>query len=173
MANQAAAPSSPTEAPASIAAAVSPAAPRARAAPKPLAKAWSDSSASGQQAATTSRFSKANAVESAALVRDKPMPAAVAIAPAPITGTPALRNYLHREAAKFEPEEGQKPLNGLVHLRFVVGADGQLSNLQVVRGIRADYNEEALRLVCEGPAWRPGVAGGRRAALPVELTVSF
>lgn len=120
-----------------------------------------------------SRFSKAKVAESAALVRDKPMPATMTIAPAPVAGTPALRAYLHQEAAKFELEEGTKSLNGMVRLRFIVGADGKLSNLQVVRGMRADYDEEALRLVCEGPAWRPGIAGGRRAALPVEITVSF
>lgn len=127
------------------------------------------------QAATISRLlgAKAAPAHSAALVANTPMPAAVAIAPAPVAGTPALRSYLQREATRFEPEEGARTLHGAVRLRFVVGPDGQLSNLQVVRGLRADYDDEALRLVCEGPAWRPGIAGGRRAALPVEITVSF
>jgi TonB family protein len=84
-----------------------------------------------------------------------------------------LRNYLYHEAAKFEPAEGERRLNGSVRLRFTVGADGKLSNLQVVRGLRADYDEEALRLICEGPAWRPGIANGRRADLPMEVTVLF
>ena len=147
------------------------------AAPRPAAPAktpaLADSSAPRPQEAMASRFSEAKVAESAALVRDKPMPATMTIAPAPVAGTPALRAYLHQEAAKFELEEGTKSLNGMVRLRFIVGADGKLSNLQVVRGMRADYDEEALRLVCEGPAWRPGIAGGRRAALPVEITVSF
>ena len=147
----------------------------AAALPATLAKApaLADSITPGQQEGIVSRFSKANAFESAALVRDKPMPAAMAIAPAPVAGTPALHTYLHREAAKFELEEGAKPLHGTVRLRFMVGADGKLSNLQVVRGLRADYDEEALRIVCEGPAWRPGIAGGRRTALPMEITISF
>ena len=147
------------------------------AAPRPAAPAkapaLADSSAPRPQEAMASRFSEAKVAESAALVRDKSMPATMTIAPAPVVGTPALRAYLHQEAAKFELEEGAKSLNGMVRLRFIVGADGKLSNLQVVRGMRADYDEEALRLVCEGPAWRPGIAGGRRAALPVEITVSF
>ena len=58
-------------------------------------------------------------------------------------------------------------------VRFVVGADGKVSNLQVVRSLRADYDAEALRIICEGPAWRPGIANGRRASLPMELTISF
>ena len=123
--------------------------------------------------ASAIRKAKAMPAGTAALVANTPMPAAVAIAPAPVTGTPALRDYLRREAAEFELEEGAKPLSGTVRLRFVVEADGQLSNLRVVRGLRADYDEEALRMVCEGPAWRPGIAGGRRAALPMEITVSF
>ena len=137
------------------------------------ALALADSGTGGQQEAIISRFSKAKVIESAALVRDKAMAATIAIAPAPVEGTPALRSYLYREAAKFEPEDGAKSIHGSVRLRFMVGADGKLSNLQVVRGMRPDYDEESLRLICEGPAWRPGIAGGRRAALPVEITISF
>ena len=55
----------------------------------------------------------------------------------------------------------------------MVGADGKISDLKVVRGLRDDYDDEALRLVCEGPAWQPGIAGGRARRLPVELTVPF
>ena len=169
------APSSAGE-PATSAAAGEAAAPKvATTLPAAPAKAltMADSIALERQEVIASRFSKAKAFESTALVRDKPMPAALAIAPAPVAGTPALRAYLHNEAAKFELEEGAKPLHGTVRLRFMVGADGQLSNLQVVRGIRADYDKEALRLVCEGPAWRPGIAAGRRAALPMEITILF
>ena len=136
------------------------------------AAAPADTAALAEVVVNTSS-SKAKAFESNALVRDKPMPTVPAIAPAPAKGTPALRSYLHQEAARFELDEGAKPLSGTVRLRFMVGADGKLSSLQVVRSLRADYDEEALRMICEGPAWRPGIANGRRAALPVEITVSF
>jgi TonB family protein len=123
--------------------------------------------------AVRSAKAKAAVASAAALVANSLMPAAMTIAPAPVTGTPALRDYLRQEAADFELEEGAKPLSGTVRLRFVVEPDGKLSNLQVVRSLRADYDEEALRMVCEGPAWRPGIAGDRRTALPAEVTVSF
>lgn len=148
------------------------AAPQAVVAAAPQPEADSSVTALGEVA--ISRFSsKAKAFESSALVRDKAMLAVPAIAPAPAKGTSALRDYLRREAAEFELDEGAKPLSGTVRLRFTVEADGKLSNIRVVRGIRADYDEEALRMVCEGPAWRPGIANGRRAALPMEITVSF
>lgn len=137
--------------------------------------AATDSGSAPQLASVGGFREKAKVAESAALVRvaDSPMPTVPTIAPAPVAGTPALRSYLHQEAAKFEPAAGERHLNGSVRLRFLVRADGRLSNLQVVRSMRADYDEEALRLVCEGPAWRPGIANGRRADLPMEITISF
>ena len=108
-----------------------------------------------------------------ASVVNTPMPVALAFHPAPVGGTPALRSYLHREAAAFEPEQGERPLNGTVRLQFMVGADGKISNLKVVSSLRADYDNEALRMVCEGPGWQPGIAGGRRTELPMELTITF
>ncbi|WP_310396505.1 energy transducer TonB [Hymenobacter sp.] len=109
----------------------------------------------------------------AARVRATPMPVAPAIVPVPVGGTPALRSYVRREAALFQPDEKAPRLTGSVRITFVVDADGKLRDLKVARGLRADYDAEALRIVGEGPAWQPGVAGGRRASLPVEVTVPF
>jgi TonB family protein len=106
------------------------------------------------------------------MVPNTSMPAGFAIKPAPVGGTPAFRDYLRREAAQFEPEKENR-ISGLVHVQFTVGADGQLSNLKVTRGLRPDYDAEALRLVCEGPKWQPGIAGGRRAPLVMEFTIPF
>ena len=106
-------------------------------------------------------------------VANTPMPAAPTFNPAPVGGTPALRDYLYREAAEFEPEEGRRVAHGTVRLRFMVGADGKISNLKVTRSLREDYDNEALRMLCEGPKWQPGIASGHRTDLPVELSVTF
>lgn len=115
----------------------------------------------------------APATGAAAYATATPMPAAPALAPAPVGGTLALRDYLRREAAGFVPAADASRLTGTVRVRLVIGADGKVAQLQIIRGLRSDYDAEALRLVCEGPAWQPGVAGGQRAALPVELVVPF
>lgn len=113
------------------------------------------------------------ASNAAAYVPATPMPAGPALAPAPVGGTLALRAYLSREAAGFLPEPNAQRLTGTVRVRLVVSADGKITQLKVARGLRPDYDAEALRIVCEGPAWQPGVAGGQRAALPIELAVPF
>ena len=101
------------------------------------------------------------------------MPSSPAIAPAPLGGVAALREYLRREAVAFEPEASATRINGTVRVRVLVGPDGQVQQVKVTRGMRADYDDEALRIVCDGPAWVPGIAGGRRAAIPVEVAVPF
>jgi outer membrane biosynthesis protein TonB len=106
-------------------------------------------------------------------VANTSMPTAPAIYPAPVGGTTALHEYLRRSATEFDPEINNLRLNGNVRVKFLVGADGKLSNLKVSRGLRADYDAEALRIVCEGPAWTPGIAGGKRAPIPMEVTVPF
>jgi outer membrane biosynthesis protein TonB len=108
-----------------------------------------------------------------ARVRDIGMPAAKKIAPMPAGGMSSFREKLRREAAEFVPEAPERSLSGTVQLRLTIGADGKLEGISVLRGLRADYDAEAQRLVCEGPTWVPGISGGRRAALQVDVAVPF
>jgi hypothetical protein len=114
-----------------------------------------------------------NSADDAARVRVTTMPAAAGLAPAPVGGTGALREKLRREAAEFVPEAPEQRLSGTVQLRLTIGATGKLEKIIVRRGLRADYDAEAQRLVCEGPAWVPGTSGGRRAAREVDIAVPF
>jgi TonB family protein len=155
------------------------AAPAKPAAPPLASRAAADTAALAEGLAMEKKAvaskAKAAAPDAAApaLVRNTPMPVTPAINPAPVGGTPALRDYLRREASQFVPEINILRISGTVRIRFIVEADGKLSNIKVARGMRKDYDDEALRLVCEGPAWQPGVAGGKRAPLPMEVTVPF
>ncbi|WP_345074948.1 energy transducer TonB [Hymenobacter fastidiosus] len=100
------------------------------------------------------------------------LPPALTISPQPVSGYRALREYLNREN-KFIPESPARQLPGAVRLKFTVTAAGKLENFRVVKGMRADYDAEAIRLICEGPAWQAGVANGRRADQVVEISISF
>ena len=91
----------------------------------------------------------------------------------PVGGLSNFRQNLRREAAEFVPEAPEHSLSGTVQLRLTIGADGKLQGTSVLRGLRADYDAEAQRLVCEGPAWVPGISGGRRATLQVDVAVPF
>jgi hypothetical protein len=101
------------------------------------------------------------------------MPAAPKVPPAPLGGYAALREKLRREATEFKPEEGERSLSGTVQLRLTIGADGKVQQTKVLRGLREDYDAEAQRLVCDGPGWIPGISGGKRAPLEIDIAVPF
>ncbi|GAB4424327.1 MAG: hypothetical protein OHK0039_41430 [Bacteroidia bacterium] len=75
------------------------------------------------------------------------------------------RNLHYPQSARDRSIEGE------VFVRFVVGADGQLSDIRIVKGIGGGCDEEALRLVRAMPRWIPGEAKG--VPVPVLKTISI
>ena len=68
-------------------------------------------------------------------------------------------------------------LQGKVFVTFVVGSDGQLSNIRAVRGPSEDFKEEAVRVLAASPKWRPGMQNGKAVnvqyTVPINFTISF
>lgn len=60
-------------------------------------------------------------------------------------------------------------IEGRVIIRFVVGRDGAVSDVQVARGLDASCDREAVRVVKSMPKWIPGKQNGR--AVPVYYTL--
>ncbi|AYA37908.1 hypothetical protein D3Y59_13155 [Hymenobacter oligotrophus] len=114
--------------------------------------------------------SKAAVAYEGAVRRKATMPAVPPVAPLPTGGYPALTRYLRQEQQL--PPEAPK-VRGSVKLKFTVEADGSLQNIQVVKGLSPEADAEAIRLVCEGPGWHPGIVNGRRTSMPVLLEVPF
>ena len=94
-------------------------------------------------------------------------------APKPVGGYAAWHEKLRREAARFKPQAPAAPLTGSVQLRLTVGADGSVQAARVLRGLRADYDAEAQRLVAGSAAWIPGTDGTRPTTQAVEVAVPF
>jgi hypothetical protein len=102
------------------------------------------------------------------------MPPPPALPASPTGGYAALREYLKKGTAEFEPESrdgGRQP--GRVLVRLHLGADGKIEQAEAVRKLRPDYDAEAIRLLQEGPSWVPGITAGRRAAQVVDVPVVF
>ena len=100
------------------------------------------------------------------------MPAPPPVAPTPVGGFPAFEEYLKKEL-EYPEEAESKHLEGTVKLEFTVGVGGTIENLKVVRGLSKECDAEAIRLVQEGPAWRPAIIKGRPSAQKVKVAVPF
>ena len=69
---------------------------------------------------------------------------------------------------KYPEEAKAQNIQGRVMLQFVVGADGALRDIQVVRSAHELLDAEAVRVVSASPKWEPGYnAEGK--AVPVSF----
>ena len=83
-----------------------------------------------------------------------------------------LKSFL-RQNLVYPVEAINAGISGKVHVTFVVGADGRVRDIQVVRGIGGGCNEEAIRLVESMPKWIPGKQGGKTVSVQYTLVIEF
>lgn len=79
-----------------------------------------------------------------------------------------ISNYLeYPEAAKKEQVEGT------VYVSFVVEENGAVSQPKLLRDIGSGCGEAALEVVQKMPTWEPGINGGEKVAVQLNLPVKF
>lgn len=64
-------------------------------------------------------------------------------------------------------------VEGKVFIKAVVGKDGKLTDLEVMKGIGAGCDEEALRVVSQSPPWKPGRQRGREVRTRIVIPLVF
>jgi protein TonB len=87
-------------------------------------------------------------------------------------GVAALQKFFQKEI-KY-PEIARKAgVEGKVFVQFVVGNDGAIRDIEVVRGIGGGCDEEAIRVIKAMPKWIPGKQNGRPVSVRFALPVVF
>ena len=75
-------------------------------------------------------------------------------------GIQAFYEYLGKEL-KYPRQAQRMGIEGRVFVQFVVERDGSLTDIQVVKGIGAGCDEEAVRVLKNSPKWKPGKQRGK------------
>lgn len=88
----------------------------------------------------------------------------------PLGGYTNFNRYLRNNLRYPETAKEQK-VRGRVTLEFDVSATGTLSNFKIIKGLGHGCDEEAIRLVKEGPQWTPRTEGVNKT--PVSSTVKI
>ncbi len=83
-------------------------------------------------------------------------------------GQAALMQYL-RSHLRYPSRALAEGIGGRVFLTFVVGADGTISDVTILKGLGYGLDEEAQRVVRQMPAWTPGYQS--KHAVPVRFTL--
>jgi TonB family protein len=72
----------------------------------------------------------------------------------PEGGRRSFQDYLQKNL-QYPKEAQEKKIEGRVTVQFTVDISGALSDFKVVRSLGAGCDEELIRLIKEGPKWKP------------------
>lgn len=87
-------------------------------------------------------------------------------------GMGAFYQYVQKHM-KYPSQAQRMGLEGKVFVEFVVGKDGSIGDVKVLRGIGAGCDEEAIRVLKNSPKWSPGKQRGRPVRQRMVLPITF
>ena len=87
-------------------------------------------------------------------------------------GQGALLQFLAK-SIKYPVIAQQNGIQGRVTCSFVVGKDGVIRNIEVIRGVDPSLDLEATRLISMMPKWKPGMQKGKEVSVKYTVPVTF
>ncbi len=90
----------------------------------------------------------------------------------PSIGKKAYQQYLESNA-RYPEEAAQTNTSGRVVLDITIAVDGSISNYEIVRSLGKACDDELIRLVKEGPTWRPSSENGVPFQHKVRIRLKF
>lgn len=92
--------------------------------------------------------------------------------PEPVGGYSTFYAYLN-ENLHYPNSARKLGIEGKVFVKFVVSESGAITSPEVVKGIGAGCDEEAVRVVKGAPAWIPGDQRGKKVKVQIILPINF
>lgn len=86
-------------------------------------------------------------------------------------GMPALRKFLEKQLSNPRDLEEEEVIS--VQVRFVVGYDGKLKDITILKDGGDEFNKEVIRVVKKMPEWIPGKAKGQEVSVYYTIPVKF
>jgi TonB family protein len=90
----------------------------------------------------------------------------------PIIGQVEYDRYL-TDSLNYPEEALLAEISGEVVVKFTVSETGELTNFQIQKSLGFGCDEEAIRLIQEGPEWDPAIKKGKPIAEEVKVKVLF
>jgi len=87
-------------------------------------------------------------------------------------GYEAMMNFIKKNM-RYPASARRMGVDGTVYVSFVVSKDGSISEVKTIRGISADCDKEAMRVVSMMPPWRPGKQNGKPVFVRFVLPIKF
>jgi periplasmic protein TonB len=89
-----------------------------------------------------------------------------------VGGDKALFEYLANNI-KYPKRDMQIGNEGKVFVEFVVGKNGEITDVKILRGVSESIDAEAVRVIKAMPNWLPGKQKGRAVKVRYKMPISF
>jgi len=87
-------------------------------------------------------------------------------------GEAAMFQYISK-TIKYPEIAKENNVQGKVFVQFVIGKDGKVTDVQVIRGVDPSLDKEAIRVIQNMPAWKPGKQRGKPVKVSFQLPINF
>ena len=87
-------------------------------------------------------------------------------------GYEAMMEFIQKNM-KYPGNARRMGVDGTVFVNFVVNKNGSISDVKIMRGIMAECDKEAIRVVEMMPPWKPGKQNGRNVNVRFTLPLKF
>jgi TonB family protein len=91
--------------------------------------------------------------------------------PQPVAGKENFDKYIEENMRK--PDALAAGENAVVVIRFKVMNSGVIDSIKVIQSPGNEYSDESIRLIKEGPAWKPATSGGKNIDDEVRMRIVF
>ena len=74
---------------------------------------------------------------------------------------------------KYPEEAVRDGIQGRVMVDFIIGKDGSVSDVRVLKGVSPELDAEAVKVVAASPKWKPGRLKGNKVRTSMTIPVEF
>jgi len=118
-----------------------------------------------QPARTASRVAKKSSSSGSVRLKDRKEPE-------PVGGMATLKSHISKNL-KYPQAAIDNNIKGTVVLEVNINTDGTINNITVIKGLSFGCDAEAMRLVANGPKWRPKVENGQAIKATKQVKIKF
>ena len=77
------------------------------------------------------------------------------------------------ENINYPKYERNHDISGIVYVQFEIDKEGKIRDVQIVRSLSKNIDEEAIRIVKNMTDWKPGIHNGRKVRVKYILPIRF
>ena len=90
--------------------------------------------------------------------------------------SPDPRQFIEKwvyQYLKYPDSAVRNGIQGRVLVEFIIGKDGNVSDVKVVKGVSEELDAEAVKVISASPKWKPGKVNGNKVRSSMTIPVEF